>query len=89
MYSLIIIYMSFSFKTLTQKQINGWYCRKYEKSNKKYYIFFGNEIGLQPETLSLMKTMLNSICETMDMKMRTGTNCDVWVVDFHRHCNKT
>jgi len=45
---------------------------------KKYYFFFSrNTINLQPETLSLMQIMLNSICETLDMKMRTGTNCDV------------
>jgi hypothetical protein len=44
---------------------------------KKYYIISGNKINLQPETLSLMKIMLNSICETLDMKMRTGMNCDV------------
>jgi hypothetical protein len=44
---------------------------------KKYYIFSGNEIKLQPETISLMQIMLNSICETLDMKMRTGTNCDI------------
>jgi hypothetical protein len=45
---------------------------------KKYYIFFsGNEINLEPETLSLMKIMLKSICETLDLKMRTGKNCHV------------
>lgn len=58
------------------------------RSVKKIF-FSGNEINLQTKTLSLMKIMLNAICETLDMKMRTGTNCDVWVVDFHRYRNKT